>query len=168
MTAETIEPTVHEAMARFRSSLLRRASAVAWVVLIVIGAQAVRSGNDVFTQPNFYIPITLLAILLVVSAAMRWDRIMATNAAPWVATSWLLALIVGITALAMIPGIDTARCRKPEILADAAHAILTRAARGCTGNFFLDDEVLAEDGITDLDRYAVAPGQEPLPDLFLD
>jgi len=76
--------------------------------------------------------------------------------------------VIATAALAMIPGIDTARCRKPEILADAAHAILTREARGCTGNFFLDDEVLAEDGITDLDRYAVTPGQEPLPDLFLD
>lgn len=101
MTPETIEPTVHEAMARFRSSLLRRASAVAWVVLIIIGAQAVRS--EVFTQPGFYIPMVGLAVLLVVSTATRWDRIMATTAAPWVATAWLLGLIVGITALATIP-----------------------------------------------------------------
>ena len=94
MTTETIEPTVHEAMARFRSSLLRRASAVAWVVLIVIGAQAVRS--DVITESgfSFYIPIVLLAVLLVVSTAMRWDRFMATKAAPWVSTGWLLGLIV--------------------------------------------------------------------------
>jgi len=101
MTPETIEPTVHEAMARFRSSLLRRASAVAWVVLIIIGAQAVRS--EVFTQPRFYIPMVGLAVLLIVSSAIRWDRIMATTAAPWVATGWLLGLIVGVTALATIP-----------------------------------------------------------------
>ena len=101
MTTETTEPTVHQAMARFRSSLLRRASAVAWIVLIIIGAQAVRS--DIFRDSGFVIPLALLAVLLVVSAAMRWDRIMATNAAPWISTAWLLGLIVGITALAMIP-----------------------------------------------------------------
>jgi signal transduction histidine kinase len=103
MTTETIEPTVHEAMARFRSSLLRRASAVAWVVLIIIGAQAVRS--DVITESgySFYVPMVLLAVLLVVSTATRWDRIMATKAAPWISTGWLLGLIVGISALAMIP-----------------------------------------------------------------
>ena len=101
MTAELIEPTVHEAMARFRSSLLRRASAVAWVVLIIIGAQAVR--NNVWDQPQFYVPMIALAVLLVVSTAMRWDSIMSTNAAPWVSTGWLLGLIIGITALATIP-----------------------------------------------------------------
>ena len=58
-------------------------------------------------------------------------------------------------------------CRKPEIVADAAYAILSRNSRDCTGNFFIDDEVLAAEGITDLDHYAVAPGEELLPDLFL-
>lgn len=101
MTTEEIQPTVHQAMARFRSSLLRRASAVAWVVLIIIGAQAVRS--EVFTQPAFYIPMAGLSVLLVASAATRWDRIMASNAAPWIATGWLLALILGVTAVATVP-----------------------------------------------------------------
>jgi citronellol/citronellal dehydrogenase len=59
------------------------------------------------------------------------------------------------------------RCRRPEIVADAAHAILTRDSRTCTGNFFIDEEILAEEGITDFDRYAVDPGQELLPDFFL-
>jgi len=59
------------------------------------------------------------------------------------------------------------RSRKPEIMADAAHAILTRNSRECTGNFFIDDEVLAADGGTDLERYAVTPGEDLLPDVFL-
>ncbi len=58
-------------------------------------------------------------------------------------------------------------CRKPEIVADAAQAILTRESRACTGNFFIDDEVLAEEGVTDLEQYAVTPGAELLPDFFL-
>jgi citronellol/citronellal dehydrogenase len=60
------------------------------------------------------------------------------------------------------------QCRKPEILADAAHAILTRPSRETTGSFFLDDEVLAAEGITDLDRYAVSPGTPLFPDFFVD
>ncbi len=98
---EELKPTTHKAMARFRASLLRRASAVAWVVMIIISAQAVR--ESVFAEPQFWIPMTGLAALLVVSTAARWDRIMATTAAPWIATGWLTGLIVGITALAVIP-----------------------------------------------------------------
>ncbi|HEX5760839.1 MAG TPA: NAD(P)-dependent oxidoreductase [Thermoanaerobaculia bacterium] len=59
-------------------------------------------------------------------------------------------------------------CRKPEIVADAAHLILTRDSRCCSGNFYLDDEVLAAAGITDLEPYAVQPGHELFPDFFLD
>jgi len=59
------------------------------------------------------------------------------------------------------------RSRRPEIMADAAHIILTRDSRTTTGNFFVDDEVLASGGITDLDRYAVEPGANLIPDLFL-
>jgi citronellol/citronellal dehydrogenase len=60
-----------------------------------------------------------------------------------------------------------ARCRTVDIMADAAHAILVRDSRQCTGNFFIDDEVLASEGITDLAPYAVTPGAELLPDFFL-
>jgi citronellol/citronellal dehydrogenase len=62
------------------------------------------------------------------------------------------------------------RCRKPEIMADAAYVILTRPSRDCTGNFFLDDEVLASAGVTDLSGYTAVPGvgdDELLPDFFL-
>jgi len=57
--------------------------------------------------------------------------------------------------------------RKPEIMADAAHAILTRSSRSCTGNFFLDEDVLRAAGVTDLGQYAMQPGGELMPDLFL-
>jgi citronellol/citronellal dehydrogenase len=59
------------------------------------------------------------------------------------------------------------RCRKPEIMADAAHAILCRPSRECTGHFFIDDEVLSENGVTDLSPYAVSPGHDLLPDFFV-
>ena len=76
---------------------------------------------------------------------------------------------IDTAALQMIPGVDTSLCRKPEILADAAYYILNRPSGECSGNFFVDDEVLASEGITDLDSYAVVPGtKEFLPDFFLD
>ena len=57
--------------------------------------------------------------------------------------------------------------RTPEIMADAAHAILTQPSTE-TGNFYIDDEVLAGIGKTDLSEYAVTPGNtEFMPDLFL-
>ncbi len=61
-----------------------------------------------------------------------------------------------------------AASRTPQIMADAAHAILTRPARDYTAQTAIDDEVLAEEGITDLDQYAVTPGGELQIDLFLD
>ncbi|HET6147954.1 MAG TPA: NAD(P)-dependent oxidoreductase [Polyangia bacterium] len=57
--------------------------------------------------------------------------------------------------------------RSPAIVADAAHAILTRPSREATGQFFIDEEVLAAAGVTDLAPYAVVPGAPLLPDLFL-
>ncbi len=60
------------------------------------------------------------------------------------------------------------RCRTVDIMADAAHAILVRDAKACTGNFFIDDEVLRQEGVTDLSRYAVDPKADLLPDFFLD
>lgn len=58
-------------------------------------------------------------------------------------------------------------CRTVEIMADAAHAILTRDARSCTGNFFIDDLVLAEEGVTDFDQYRVDPTKPLMPDFFV-
>lgn len=59
------------------------------------------------------------------------------------------------------------RSRKPEIMADAAYAIFNRPSRQCSGNFFIDDEVLAAEGVTDFDQYAVTPGVELVPDFFV-
>ena len=76
---------------------------------------------------------------------------------------------IDTAALAMIPGVDTAACRTPEILADAAYIILNRESASCSGNFFVDDEVLASEGITDLEKYSVVPGTTDfLLDFFLD
>jgi citronellol/citronellal dehydrogenase len=76
---------------------------------------------------------------------------------------------IDTAAIAMLGGaLSQVNCRKPEIMADAAHAILTRDAGACTGNFFVDDEVLAEEGISDFDRYAEDPGAPLAPDFFLD
>jgi citronellol/citronellal dehydrogenase len=76
---------------------------------------------------------------------------------------------IATAALQMIPGADLNKCRKPEILADAAHFILTSDAKATSGNFFIDDTLLAQHGITDLDAYAVKPGtQNFIPDFFVD
>jgi citronellol/citronellal dehydrogenase len=60
------------------------------------------------------------------------------------------------------------RSRKPEIMGDAAHVILTRPSREFTGNFCIDDEVLESAGVTDLSSYAVDPSVELAPDFFVD
>jgi citronellol/citronellal dehydrogenase len=76
--------------------------------------------------------------------------------------------VISTAAIQMIPGVDPKMCRTPEILADAACAILNRDSRKHTGNFYLDEEVLAAEGVTDLGKYAVLPGNNKfLPDLFL-
>ena len=76
--------------------------------------------------------------------------------------------LIATDALNMIPGVSTGNGRSPAIMGDAAHAILTRKAAGFSGRFLIDDEVLAEAGITDLSGYAMDPAQPLFPDLFLD
>jgi citronellol/citronellal dehydrogenase len=61
-----------------------------------------------------------------------------------------------------------AACRTPDIVADAAHWILTQPAKECTGNFYIDTDVLSKAGVKDLDKYAVTPGATLLRDFFLD
>lgn len=75
---------------------------------------------------------------------------------------------IATAALQMIPGVDLDLCRKPEILADAAYFILT-ADEPASGNFYIDDEVLAAHGVSDLERYSVKPGTKRfIPDFFVD
>jgi len=62
----------------------------------------------------------------------------------------------------------TRRSRKPEIMGDAAHVILTKPSREFTGNFCIDDEVLESAGVSDLSVYAVDPSAELAPDFFVE
>ena len=81
---------------------------------------------------------------------------------------WPRTVIATAAVRNLLGGDETIKCcRQPEIVADAAYAILSRNSRECTGNFFIDDEVLAAEGVTDLDQYSVTPGEELLPDFFL-
>ncbi len=76
---------------------------------------------------------------------------------------------IATAALQMIPGVDLNMCRKPEILADAAYLIVTSDAKTTSGNFFIDDELLAQHGVTDLEKYSVKPGTKNfIPDFFVD
>lgn len=77
--------------------------------------------------------------------------------------------VIATAALRMLGGaVEPENCRRPEIVADAALAIVVRDADACTGNFYIDEEVLREEGVTDLDRYAVDPGSPLVGDLFLE
>jgi citronellol/citronellal dehydrogenase len=76
--------------------------------------------------------------------------------------------LIATAALQMIPGVDVNRGRKPEILADAAYFILTGPSTN-SGNFYIDDELLAAHGVTDLEKYSVKPGTKNfIPDFFVD
>lgn len=89
------------------------------------------------------------------------DRRIAINAL-WPRT------VIATDALNMIPGVSATDGRHPAIVADAAHAVLTRPAQDFSGRFLIDEEVLREAGVTDLSAYAVDPARPPMPDLFLD
>jgi citronellol/citronellal dehydrogenase len=76
--------------------------------------------------------------------------------------------VIATAALAMLGGMTPPEnCRTPDIVADAAHVILTRDSRCCTGHFYIDEDVLREAGVTDFEKYAVQPRQPLHPDLFL-
>jgi citronellol/citronellal dehydrogenase len=75
---------------------------------------------------------------------------------------------IATAAMQMIPGVDVALCRKPDILSDAAYLILT-GSNSNSGNFYIDDSVLAAHGVTDLEKYSVTPGTKNfIPDFFVD
>ena len=76
---------------------------------------------------------------------------------------------INTTAISMLGGIVTPeQCRKPEIVSDAAYVILSKNSLECTGNFFIDELVLREEGEKDFDKYAVKPGSKLFEDLYLD
>jgi citronellol/citronellal dehydrogenase len=76
--------------------------------------------------------------------------------------------VIATAAIAMIDGVKPEQCRRPDIVADAAHAILTKPSRTYTGRFAIDEDVLREVGVRDFDAYAYEPGHPLLPDLFLN
>jgi len=77
--------------------------------------------------------------------------------------------VIDTAALNLLGGDELARhARKPDVVADAARVILLRDSRSCTGNFFVDDEVLRAEGVADLSRYAAVPGNELVTDFFVD
>jgi citronellol/citronellal dehydrogenase len=78
--------------------------------------------------------------------------------------------LIATSAVQNLLGGDEAMAasRRPELYADAAYAVVTRPSRDCTGNAFLCEDVLAAEGVTDFDRYAVVPGATPRVDLFVD
>ncbi|MBN9684446.1 MULTISPECIES: SDR family oxidoreductase [unclassified Corallococcus] len=83
-------------------------------------------------------------------------------------TLWPRTVIATAAVQNLLGGDDTIKgSRKPEIMADAAYAILTRPSRSFTGNFCIDDEVLRAAGVTNFDKYQSVPGAELLPDFFL-
>ena len=114
------------------------------------------AGHTAYTMAKYGMSMCVLGM-----AAEFEDKGVAVNAL-WPKTCIYTA------ALAMLGDVAKPEyCRKADIVADCAHIILARDAKSCTGNFFIDEDVLASEGITDLDKYAYAPGNPLLPDLFV-
>ncbi len=81
---------------------------------------------------------------------------------------WPKTVIATAAVQNLLGGDDTVKhSRKPEIMADAAHWILTQPSRTTTGNFFIDEPVLRGAGVTDFDPYQISPGAELWPDYFI-
>jgi citronellol/citronellal dehydrogenase len=81
---------------------------------------------------------------------------------------WPRTVIATAAVQNLLGGDDAVKgSRKPEIMADAAYAILTKPSREFTGNFCIDEDVLRKDGVTDFSKYAQVPGAELIPDFFL-
>ena len=81
----------------------------------------------------------------------------------WPRTSLDTAAVRNVIGEELVKG-----SRKPSIYADAAYAVLKRDSSSCTGNFFLDQDVLEEEGVTDFDQYAIDPEAKPVSDFFVD
>ena len=81
----------------------------------------------------------------------------------WPRTALDTAAVQNVIGAELVKG-----SRKPSIYADAAYAVLKRDSSDCTGNFFLDQDVLEEEGVTDFEQYAIEPGQQLVSDFFVD
>jgi citronellol/citronellal dehydrogenase len=81
---------------------------------------------------------------------------------------WPKTVIATAAVQNLLGGSDVVnRSRKPDIMADAAHVVLTRCSRECTGNYFIDEDLLRVSGVTDFDKYSVSPGSDLIPDFFI-
>jgi citronellol/citronellal dehydrogenase len=115
------------------------------------------AGHVAYTMSKFGMSMCVLGM-----AAELRPRKIAVNAL------WPRTAIATAAVKNLLGGTDVVkRSRKPEIMGDAAHAILVRPSTQCTGNFFIDDEVLKAEGVTDLDIYAVTPGADLVQDFFV-
>lgn len=75
--------------------------------------------------------------------------------------------VIATDAINMIPGVDTDAARNAGIVADAAVAILLQKSSAATGQFYIDEDLLRANGVTDFEQYAILPGTPLLPDFFL-
>ncbi len=100
--------------------------------------------------------------MCVLGMAAEFEGEVGVNAL-WPRTAIATSAINMIGGPAMMAG-----CRTVDIMSDAAHVILTRDGRSCSGNFFIDEELLRGAGVTDFEKYAVTPGATLIPDFFLD
>ncbi len=80
---------------------------------------------------------------------------------------WPVTAIATDAFKAVAPNIPMDNMRKPDIVADAAYVIFNRPSRDCTGNFFTDEQILKENGVTDFSSYAMKDGANLIPDFFL-
>lgn len=115
------------------------------------------SGHVAYTMAKFGMSMCVLGM-----AGEFRDQGVAFNAL------WPRTTIATAAVRNLLGGDEMCRqSRTPEIMGDAAWYILTRGSRQCTGNFFIDDDVLREEGIEDLSGYAVDPTQPLHPDFFV-
>jgi citronellol/citronellal dehydrogenase len=115
-----------------------------------------------FAQHTAYTVSKFAMAMLTFGLAAEWKAERVAFNCLWPKT------VIRTAALAMIPGVDPLRCRKPEIVADAAHTILIKDASTFTGRFCIDEDVLREAGVTDFTDYAIDSRQKLLADLFLE
>jgi citronellol/citronellal dehydrogenase len=115
------------------------------------------AGHVAYTMSKFGMSMCVLGM-----AAELAEQKIAVNAL-WPRTVIWTAAVENLLAPQARPN-----CRKPEIMGDAAYCILSSDSATCTGNFFIDDDVLRQHGVKDLDQYATEPGHELQQDFFID
>lgn len=105
MTQAILSPTVDlQPLFRFRAAAMRRSVALGWVVIVILGAQAVR--ETVFTSARFLIPAALFATVLVAASLIDWNRVMPTANGPWATLAWNVATICCLAVIGSLPDLQ--------------------------------------------------------------